>query len=85
VGLSGKGTLYSHTRVHAAPAVFRSEAPYRVCVVDLEEGVRIATRLVDGDEPPTMGGAVEMIVLRYDDGALFAARPVLEPMLEKGA
>jgi len=41
--LSGRGKLYSQTVVHAAPAAFQDEVPYRVGIVDLEEGVRIAT------------------------------------------
>jgi len=38
--LSGRGKLYSQTVVHAAPAVFQDEVPYRVGIVDLDEGVR---------------------------------------------
>ncbi|MDH3231973.1 MAG: OB-fold domain-containing protein, partial [Alphaproteobacteria bacterium] len=40
--LSGRGILYSHTVVHAAPSVFAHLAPYRVCIVDLEEGLGVA-------------------------------------------
>ncbi len=75
VPLRGRGRLYSQTVVHAAPAVFRAEAPYRVGIVDLDEGLRIATRILC-DAPPALDASVEIVVLRYVDGPLFAARPL---------
>ena len=74
--LSSHGTLYSWTRIHAAPAVFDAEAPYAVGIVDLDSRIRLACRLLDtahADWKPGM--AVEMAVLQYEDGPLFAARP----------
>lgn len=75
--LGARGTLYSWTRVHAAPAAFAREAPYAVGIVDLDEGVRLACRLVEAEgvelEP---GLTMEMLVLQYEDGPLFAARPI---------
>ena len=79
VELSGRGRLYAETVVHAAPGVFASEAPYRVGIVDLEEGLRIATRIVRGDVPPKLDAPVELIVQQFEDGPLFAARPVAGP------
>jgi uncharacterized OB-fold protein len=73
--LSGRGRLYSQTVIHAAPAAFRDEAPYRVGLVDLDEGLRIATRVM-GEPPPHIDGAVEIVVLAYSDGPLFAARAI---------
>jgi uncharacterized OB-fold protein len=61
--------------IHAAPAVFRAEAPYRVGIVDLDEGLRIATRILC-EAPPALDASVEIVVLRYVDGPLFAARPL---------
>lgn len=74
--LSGRGTLYSETVVHAAPGVFASEAPYRVGIVDLAEGLRLATRLVRGETQVRLDGPVELVVLQFTDGPLFAARPL---------
>ena len=73
--LSGQGRLYSHTRVHAAASVFAADAPYDLALVDLEEGLRVATRLV-GAESPDLDSPVELIVLAYEDGPLFAAQAV---------
>jgi len=73
--LSGGGKLYSQTVVHAAPAAFQDEVPYRVGIVDLNEGVRIATRVL-ADIEPKLDSAVEIVILSYRDGPLFAVRPV---------
>ncbi|MFZ3120138.1 MAG: Zn-ribbon domain-containing OB-fold protein [Variovorax sp.] len=73
--LSARGTLYSWTRIHAAPAVFAAESPYAVGIVDLDSGVRLACRLLEaGPADWKPGMAVEMAVLQYEDGPLFAAR-----------
>ena len=47
---SGKGTLFSWTVTHQAlhPA-FAADIPFVSAVVELEEGVRMATRLIDCD------------------------------------
>ena len=45
VDLSGRGTLYSFTEVSAAPATFADEAPYVLCLVDLDEGIRCLSRI----------------------------------------
>ena len=74
--LSKRGTLYSWTRIHAAPKVFTDEAPYTVCIVDLDIGLRIATRMVE--EPGVdfkPGIPMEVVVLKFEDGPLFASRP----------
>jgi len=73
--LSGQGRLYSQTVIHAAPAAFMAEVPYRVGIVDLDENVRVATRIL-ADEEPRLDGPVEIVGLKYLDGPLFAARPV---------
>ncbi|MBB05737.1 MAG: DNA-binding protein [Pseudooceanicola sp.] len=73
IDLSGRGRLYSATVVHAGPAVFAQDLPYRVGIVDLDEGLRIATRVLDETR---FDQAVELVVLAYDDGPLYAARGI---------
>lgn len=75
VPLAPRGTVYASTVVHAAPKLFAHEIPYRVCIVDLEDGLRIATRLV-GAQDFAVDRAVELVVLDYEDGPLYAARPL---------
>ena len=71
VELSGGGRLYAQTVIHATPAAFIGEAPIRNGIIDLEEGVRIAARILG---EPVLDGSVECVVLRYTDGPLFAFR-----------
>ena len=40
---------------------------------DLDEGLRIATRIV-GETTPALDSAVELVVLRYTDGPLYGVR-----------
>ena len=75
VELSGKGKLYSWTTMHAVPAVFQFEAPYRVCVVDLEEGIRVTTRLLGNGLAP-LDRPIELVAIRYPNTPSFAARLV---------
>jgi uncharacterized protein len=42
---SGRGTVHSFTVVHRPPPGFDDEAPYVVALVDLEEGVRMMSRV----------------------------------------
>lgn len=74
--LSGRGTLYSYTRVWAAPAVFEEEVPYTLCVVDLEEGLRVASRLLAADVGgPEVGAPVSLVLLHHEDVTLFCFEP----------
>jgi uncharacterized OB-fold protein len=49
VDASGFGSVYSFTVVHRAPPGFESEAPYVVALVELEEGPRLMTRVLEAD------------------------------------
>jgi len=45
---SGRGTIYSFTVIHKAPSAgFRDKLPYVLALIDLVEGVRIMTNVVD--------------------------------------
>lgn len=75
--LCGNGTLYSVTTVHAVPALFAEEVPYHIAIIDLEEGVRLVTRLLITDKPPLPDSNVKLVVVRYEDGCLFAAKSIV--------
>lgn len=71
--MSGRGRLYSHTCIHALPEIFANEpGPLHVGIVDLEEGVRVALPIVG--EIEELDAPIELVVLAYRDGPLFAAR-----------
>lgn len=72
VEIGGRGRLYSATVVHQSAPAFGAE-PFTAAIVDLECGVRLATRLID---VAPLDVPVELVVLAFDDGPLFAARSV---------
>ena len=74
VELDGFGRLYSATRVHAGPACFGDDIPYAIGIVDCDEGLRLVTRLLGDAGPEHLDAPVELVVTRYRDGPLFAAR-----------
>ena len=61
---SGKGTLHTFAIVHRAPVpAFRDHVPFVVAMVDLEEGARMPTNLIDVEPDPEhikVGMAVEV-------------------------
>mgnify|MGYP000867393104 CR=1 FL=1 len=47
---SGRGTVHSFSVVHRAPGpAFKQDTPYAVLLVELEEGPRIISSLIDAD------------------------------------
>ena len=76
--LSGRGTLYSRTVIHAAGAKFAARAPYSVGIIDLEEGPRVVTRLLHSATQARLDDQLQLVVIRHTDGPLFAAATVAE-------
>lgn len=65
---TGKGTIYSYTVVHRAFGSFADEAPFVVAIVELEEGVRMMTRIVEVPrERIAVGAAVRVVFTRIDE------------------
>lgn len=60
IDCDGGGRVYSFTEVHRAPAAFRDEVPYVVLLVDLDEGVRMMTRLVGDSAGLAIGARVRV-------------------------
>jgi uncharacterized OB-fold protein len=44
---SGRGTIYTHSTIEAAPTGFDDEVPYTVAVIDLKEGGRLLAWIGD--------------------------------------
>ena len=72
--VSGRGKLYSATKVHNSPAIYGILSPFRVAIVDLAEGVRIVTRLLPDGRSPALDSHVELVITRHPDGYHYAAR-----------
>lgn len=65
---SGRGKVHSFSVVHRAPGpAFKQDTPYAVLLVELEEGPRMISSLVDGD-PMTVSFdmAVELVCERVN-------------------
>jgi uncharacterized OB-fold protein len=58
---SGKGTIYSYTVAHQAFGAFAADIPFVIAIVELEEGVRMMTRVINAPrERVAVGAAVEV-------------------------
>jgi uncharacterized OB-fold protein len=59
--VTGQGNLVSWTTIRRAPTRFREDAPYHVCVVDLDSGQRVTGRLqlLEGAEAGARVAAVD--------------------------
>ena len=63
IKFSGKGKIWSFTRVFDAPAGFEYLVPYYVALIELQEGPKITAQLTDfdRDEVPYINQPVEMV------------------------
>lgn len=59
----GTGTIYSYTVIHRAPnRPFEPDVPYTVALIDLDEGCRMLSNIVDVDpEDVRVGMPVEVV------------------------
>jgi hypothetical protein len=78
VRLSGRGTVYSWIVIHQSqhPA-FNADVPYNVAIIELDEGPRLHTNLVDcANDRIHIGMPVEVVFDKVsDDTALVKFRP----------
>jgi uncharacterized OB-fold protein len=66
---SGRGQVYSFTKVHDAPVGYEENAPYTVALVQLDEGPMVTAQLTDlAQDKVEVGMPVEMVTrkLRTD-------------------
>jgi len=76
--MSGRGTVYASTIVYrAADASFAADVPYVVALVDLEEGARLMTRIVDC--PPEAVRTGMAVAVRFESVSDDAALPLFAP------
>jgi uncharacterized OB-fold protein len=69
--VSGRGRIYTMTIVHKAPgAAFQADAPYVVALVELDEGCRMMTNVIDVEADPSkvkIGMPVEIVYDRVTE------------------
>lgn len=75
---SGRGTVYSWTRTMKGNGDYRESGPYFLAYVELEEGPRLMTNIVDGE--PFIGQPVKVVFHDTGQGnALVRFRPTSTP------
>lgn len=74
---SGRGTVYSYTVNHRGDGPYRDAGPYVLAYVELEEGPRVMTNLVEVDHDQlAVGMPVEVVFSDTGQGnALYRFRP----------
>jgi len=75
IKLSGQGKIYTYSVIHTPTEEFKTMAPYVVAIVELEEGAKITTQIVDcKPEDVKIGNHVEMVFRKIreegDDGVI---------------
>ncbi len=49
IKLNGKGKIVTYSIIHVGPEAFEEQVPYPIAIVELEEGPRVTTQIVDCD------------------------------------
>lgn len=63
---SGEGKIVSFTQIHAGPEVYADLAPYCVAIIDLKEGARITSQVIDCKyEDLKVGMEVEAVFRKF--------------------
>jgi uncharacterized OB-fold protein len=68
VELSARGRLWAWTAVTSAPPGYRGPVPYGFGVVELDDGVRVVTRLTEPDPGALRAGQPVRLVLEAIGG-----------------
>jgi uncharacterized protein len=68
IAASGRGTIYSYTVAHQAFGPFAADVPFVVALIELEEGARMMSRLLDAPrERVTIGAAVKVTFEKVEE------------------
>ncbi|WP_240375662.1 Zn-ribbon domain-containing OB-fold protein [Bacillus piscicola] len=62
--IEGKGSVYSYTKIHAAPKQFAQQAPYFIVLVEMEQGLKVTGRY-EGEDI-TINDSVELSGIKDD-------------------
>jgi len=65
--VSGRGTIYTHSTVAAAPTGFDDIAPYTVAVVDLDEGGRLLAWIGVTIDEASIGLPVQVVPRIFEE------------------
>ncbi|KZX10310.1 Zn-ribbon domain-containing OB-fold protein [Methanobrevibacter filiformis] len=70
IQFKGTGKVHSFSIVHAATDDFKKLSPYAVAIIELDEGAKITSQIIDSDlEDIQIGDPVEMVFRKIrEDG-----------------
>jgi hypothetical protein len=75
---SGTGRIYSFTTIHRAPfPAFADKVPYTLALIELDEGVRMMTNIIDCD--PTAVAIGMRVEVTFEDLTEEIALPQFKP------
>jgi uncharacterized OB-fold protein len=79
--IKGNGRIFSYTIIHVAPESHQEQAPYKVVLVELNEGLRVTGRLVNDIDDVQIGSLINFC---YEDenGIWFEVNKQVNPSLE---
>jgi uncharacterized protein len=75
--VSGRGSIYSYTVNHRGEGAYQGGPPFVLAYVELDEGPRMMTNIVEAD-PPDLAVGVPVEVVFHDTGG--AALPRFRPL-----
>ncbi|MEK9198416.1 Zn-ribbon domain-containing OB-fold protein [Ureibacillus sp. FSL E2-3493] len=64
---NGTGSIYSFTIVHQGYGPFKGEPPYVVGIVELDEGVRMMTRIIGDKDEISIGKRVSVVYKEVEE------------------
>lgn len=67
VEASGQGRIHSYTVVHRAGPPFKEQTPYVVAIVELNEGVKMMSRIIGDREKISIDKPVSVVYEKIDD------------------
>ena len=77
---SGRGTVYTFAIVRRSPhPAFHADIPYVVAIVELEDGVRVPTNLVEVEPDPAKVKVGMPVVVTFDDVTEEMTLPKFKP------
>ncbi len=77
--VSGKGKLHTYVINHRGPPAFADDSPYVIAVVELDEGGRMMTNLVNVDADPEQLPADLPVEIVFDDVTDEVTLPKFQP------
>ena len=80
VKASGRGKLYSYVINHRPPPGFEGDTPYVIAIVELDEGVRMMTNLVEVEPDPAHLPLDMSLQISYEDVSEQIALPKFRPV-----